>query len=172
MAGSLVLIQETTVSGSTALVTLVGIDSTFNVYKLIYNNLTTDTDNKQVRLRFTVSGTADSSSNYDYAYKDLRSSNSFANVNQVNGAEFRHNAIGTGTSETSNGVLYLFNFSNSSEQSYYTLEETMVSLVPESRGRQGGGTLTVAQSTDGVSFFLQDSANFTAGTFKLYGLVK
>tara|TARA_A100001515_G_C4574462_1_gene210861 strand:+ start:1101 stop:1619 length:519 start_codon:yes stop_codon:yes gene_type:complete len=172
MAGSLVLIQETTVSTSTATVSLVGIDSTFDVYKVVYNNLTTDTDNKQVRLRFTVSGTADSSSNYDYAYKDIRSANTFADVSDTDSSEFRHNAIGTGTSETSNGVLHLFNFSNSSINSFYTLEETMVSLVPEARGRQGAGMLTVNQATDGVVFLLQDSANFTAGTFKLYGLKK
>ena len=69
MAGDLVLINETIVSTSTATVSLTGIDSTFDIYKVVYNNLTTDTDNKQVRLRFTVSGTADSSSNYDYALK-------------------------------------------------------------------------------------------------------
>ena len=172
MSGSLVLIQETVVSTSTATISLVGIDSTFDVFKVVYNNLTTDTDNKQVRLRFTASGTADNSSNYDYSYKDLRSANSFADVQQANGTEFRHNAIGTGTSETSNGVLYLFNFNSSSEFSFYTLEETMVSLVPETRGRQGGGVLTVTQATDGVVFLLQDSANYTAGTFKLYGLAK
>ena len=172
MAGDLVLINETIVSTSTATVSLTGIDSTFDIYKVVYNNLTTDTDNKQVRLRFTVSGTADSSSNYDYAYKDIRSANAFADVSDTDSAEFRHNAIGTSTSETSNGVLYLFNFSNSSINSFYTLEETMLSLVPEARGRQGSGMLTVTQATDGVVFFLQDSANFTAGTFKLYGLKK
>ena len=174
MAGSLIKIDEEIVTSAVASVTLGGSDwdNSYNVYKVVYNNLTTDTDNKQVRLRFTVSGTADSSSNYDYAYKDIRSANTFADVSDTNSSEFRHNAIGTGTSETSNGIIYLFNFNNSSEFSFYTLEETMVSLVPESRGRQGGGTLTVAQLTDGVSFLLQDSANFTAGTFKLYGLKK
>ena len=38
MAGSLILIQETTVSTSVASVSLTGIDSTFNVYKVVYDN--------------------------------------------------------------------------------------------------------------------------------------
>ena len=172
MAGSLIKIDEEIVTSAVASVSLLGIDSTYDVYMVKYNNLTTDTDNRQVRLRFTVSGTSDSSANYDGAYKDLRAATSFANVSQLNFAEFRHNAIGTGTSETSNGILYLFNFNNASEYSFYTLEETMVSLVPEARGRQGGGVLTVAQATDGVYFFLEGSANYTAGTFTLYGLKK
>ena len=172
MAGSLVLIQETTVSSSTATVSLTGIDSTFDVYMVKYNNLTTDTNNRQVRLRFSASGTADSSSNYDYGYLDIRSANTYSEVASANDTLFRHNAIGTSTSETSNGTLYLFNFNNSSEFSFYTLEETMMSSVPEARGRQGGGVLTVAQQTDGVVFLLEASANFTAGSWKLYGLLK
>jgi len=172
MSGSLIKIDEEIVTSAVASVTLTGIDSTYDVYMVKYNNLTTDTDNRQVRLRFTVSGTADTSANYDYAYKDLRTSTSFSNVSQTNDGEFQHNAIGTGTSETSNGILYLFNFNNASEYSFYTVEETMVSLVPEARGRQGGGVLTVAQATDGVYFFLASSANYTAGKFTLYGLKK
>ena len=172
MAGSLIKIDEEIVSSAVASVTLTGIDSTYDVYMVKYNNLTTDTDNRQVRLRFTVSGSADTSANYDRATKGLRSNNPFANVANTNYAEFRHNAIGTGTSETSNGILYLFNFNNASEYSFYTVEETMVSLVPEARGIQGGGVLTVAQATDGVYFFLESSANYTAGTFTLYGLKK
>ena len=172
MAGSLVLIQETTVSSPVSSVSLIGTNSSeFDVYfvQVIGVEMSSQVD---MTIRFTVSGTADSSSNYDYGYLDIRSANTYAEVASANDTLFRHNAIGTDTSETSNGTLYLFNFNNSSEFSFYTLEETMLSSVPEARGRQGGGALTVAQATDGVVFLLEASANFTAGSFRLYGLRK
>jgi len=172
MAGSLIKIDEEIVTSAVASVTLTGIDSTYDVYMVKYNNVQPDTDVRSISLRVTESGTPNTTANYDYAYKDLRTSTSFSNVSQTNDGEFEHNAIGTGTSETSNGILYLFNFNNASEYSFYTVEETMVSLVPEARGRQGGGVLTVAQATDGVYFFLASSANYTAGKFTLYGLKK
>ena len=59
MAGSLVLINEVTVT-SGATMTITGIDSTYDVYVLQFNDVVADTDNKDLRFRFTVSGTADS----------------------------------------------------------------------------------------------------------------
>ena len=38
-------------------------------------------------------------------------------------------------------------------------------------GMQGGGVLTVAQTCDGIQFFME-SGNIELGTFKLYGLKK
>ena len=52
MAGSLVLIQETTVSSSVASVSLTGIDSTFDVYKVVYDNLGQVNDNTNTSIRF------------------------------------------------------------------------------------------------------------------------
>ena len=72
MAGSLVLIQETTVSTSVASVSLTGIDSTFNVYKVVYNNLGQVNDNTNTSIRFIdSSGTAISDSDYDVAQVNI-----------------------------------------------------------------------------------------------------
>ena len=38
-------------------------------------------------------------------------------------------------------------------------------------GAQGAGTLTVAQATNGVTFYM-GSGNLASGNFKLYGLKK
>ena len=69
MAGSLVLIQETTVSSAVASVTLTGIDSTYDVYKVVFNNVLPDTDTQTLSARPTISGTMDSGGNKDFAYK-------------------------------------------------------------------------------------------------------
>ena len=70
MAGSLVKIAETTVSSAVASVTLTGIDSTYDVYMVRFNNVAPETDATNLRVRFTESGTPDSTSaNYDRAKK-------------------------------------------------------------------------------------------------------
>ena len=172
MAGSLIKIDEEIVSSAVASVTLGGSDwdSSYDVYMVKYNNYTSDT-NVAIRLRFTVSGTADTSSNYDIAFKSLQADSAFSNLSATNGNKLTINDVGTDTGEISNGVLYLFNFNNASEYSFVTMETTGRQASGHLRGRQGGGVLTVAQATDGVQFF-QDVGNITAGKYTLYGLKK
>ena len=66
MSGSLVKIQEVTVTSSTASVSLTGIDTTYDVYKLIINNLVPSADDAPL-FRVTKSGVAQADANYDYA---------------------------------------------------------------------------------------------------------
>ena len=83
MSGSLVLLQETTVTSPTASVTFTGIDTTYNVYQVIINDCV-GANETNFNMRVTTSGTADSDSEYDMAYKVLRTSTSFANVSSTN----------------------------------------------------------------------------------------
>jgi len=171
MAGSLILIQETTVSSATATVTLTGIDSTFDVYKVVYDNVQCDTDAQNFRIRVTKSGSADTTSNYDQAYKKLDSSTTFGNRSNTNQSYWETEELGTATQEQNNGVLYLFNFNNSSEYSFITVEESTFNTAQQLTGRQGGGVHTVASASDGIQF-LMESGNIDNGTFTLYGLKK
>jgi len=68
----------------------------------------------------------------------------------------------------------LFNFNNSSEFSFNTLEGVARSSAGNLRSRQGGCLLRVAQVTDGISFgrFADSGTNIDKGTFTLYGLRK
>ena len=171
MAGSLIKIDEEIVTSAVASVTLTGIDSTYDVYMFVTNNVHSANDGVNVFLRFTVSGTEDSSANYDYAMKNIRADTTFGNESGTNDNEINLDVLGNGTGEAFNCVSYLFNFNSASEYSFMTLEGVNMNGTPVSKGRQGGGVLTVAQATDGVKLFMT-SGNITAGTFKLYGLVK
>ena len=173
MAGSLIKIAETTVSSATASVTLTGIDSTYDVYMVKYNNVQPETDAVNLNVRFTVSGTADSSSNYDRAFKKFQANASFSDTSSTNQDKLRTSGqnTGTGTSETTNGIIYCFNFNNASEYSFITSEETSYGADTNTRGNQGGGVLTVAQACDGIQFFFS-SGNIASGKFVLYGLKK
>jgi hypothetical protein len=173
MAGSLVLIQETTVSTSVASVSLTGIDSTFNIYKVVYDNLGQVNDNTNTSIRFIdSSGSAISDSDYDVAQVNMCSDTSFRNLNGQNSDKaFIVEAGGNNTNELSNGVLYIFNANNSSEYTFFTIEGNYTNTATDLRGGQGGGVLTSAEQVTGIQFFI-DSGNIDAGTFKLYGLKK
>jgi hypothetical protein len=173
MAGSLIKIAETTVSSSTASVTLTGIDSTFDVYMVRYSDVFSDTDDVVLQFRVTKSGSADTTANYDEASKSLNAHTSFANNSGTNDTKYDQASMGTAGNEQANGIMYLFNFNNSSEFSFFTDEQTSRNRDGNLTGVQGGGvhTLTVAQATDGVNYSFS-SGNIASGTFKLYGLKK
>jgi hypothetical protein len=154
MAGSLIKIDEEIVSSAVASVTLGASnwDSSYDVYVVQVINVATDTDAQGLRFRFTVSGTPDTSSNYDRAYKNLRADSAFSNINYTNQAELDLGNIGTGTQEIANATQYLFNFNNASEYSFCTVEASNRNNDSHLRGFQGG--------------------NIASGTFKLYGLKK
>ena len=173
MSGSLVKLDEEIVTSAVASVTLTGIDSTYDVYMVRVNNWETQIDARTPYMRFTVSGTDDTSANYDRAFKFLDATTTFANGASVNQTQIQLSAnIGTAGNETLNGIFYLFNFANSSEYSFVTGEMTSRTSGTALFGGQGGAVLTVAQATDGVTFFLSSSANTLGGTFTLYGLKK
>ena len=171
MAGSLIKIDEEIVTSAVASVTLTGIDSTYDVYMVKVNQMESVNNNVNPFLRFTVSGTGDSSADYDYAFKNLRTDSSFGNEAVTNDNEINLDNIGTNTGEQFNCIMYLFNFNNASEFSFITLEAVNINQGGVLKGRQGGGVLTDAQVTDGVQFFMS-SGNIDNGTFTLYGLTK
>ena len=184
MAGSLIKVDEFTISSPVASVILGGgssgssglnasIDSTYDVYMIRINNVTGTTEPNAINIRFTVGGTADTSANYDWAHKVLRTNSAFVNQSDTNQTAINGlDSTGISTSETVNAVYYFFNFNNASEYSFMTYEASARSSSGELNARQGGGVLTVAQATDGVQFFFSNDNIQTGSQFVLYGLKK
>jgi len=173
MAGSLIKIDEEIVSSAVASVTLTGMDSTYDVYKIIYKNMQGSVNDKYPQFRLTESGTANTTSNYDYAAKKLKTYSSFQNVSQTNQnlARLTDEVLGDQAQETGNGILYIFNASNSSEYTFWTMENVNRDGGGNLMSMTGGGVLTVTSVVDGISFFI-DASNIVSGTFTLYGLKK
>jgi len=175
MAGSLIKIDEEIVTSAVASVTLgtSNWDSSYDVYMVKFNKVLPDTDGAYLNVRFTKTSdnSVDSSANYDRAVKLLKANTSFSNTTSTNATAFFLDYMGTAGNEQNNGILYLFNFNNASEYSFLTCETTERSNSGDLRSYTGGGVLTVAQATNGISFF-PDSGNFDNGTFTLYGLKK
>ena len=169
--GALKEIQKVTLDSDTNSVSLTGIDSTYNVYMVTITNLKTATDNKNCLFRVNKSGSADTTSNYDLAYKLLRDDTTFSNNSQTNGTDaYITNNLGTSTSEFGNFIMYLFNFNSSSEYSFATVETTDLRYDVKLMGRQGGFVHTEASASDGIQF-LMNTGNIASGTFTLYKVV-
>ncbi len=99
MAGSLEKISESTITSSTGSVTLTGINSTYDVNVLVINDFNPVTTNADVHFRFTESGSATTSSEYDESGKSLRADASFNNLADTNRAFF----VGSGSLDMREG---------------------------------------------------------------------
>ena len=164
-------VATNTVSGTPTTVQILGTTTTDAVYLVAMNNVRPTTDNKDLFCRVTVGGTADDSSEYDYAYKQIRADGtSFGNTYGANESSWRlEYAIGNVAGEEMfNGLMYLYNFNNSSEYSYMTLEGSNRLQGQNLLGETGGGVQTEAQSCNGLEFFWESSSTFASGTFTLY----
>jgi len=173
MAGSLIKIDKKIVSSAVASVTLTGIDSTYDVYMVKANNVSTTDDNSSIRLRVTTSGGgAQSTSNYDMAYKVLKSDAAFENKSETNQDNLHlfYAGISNVAAENFNAIMYLFNFNNSSEYSFVTTEVSALQYTGAMDGIQGGGVYTVAEAHNGVQIYVPNTLD--SGTFTLYGLKK
>ena len=169
MAGQLVQVATNTISSAVSSVTLTGIDDD-SVYLFTWVGVTCASDVNQNQIRITKSGTAQSDSEYDFASKQLFASTSFVDNAQVNQTSFLDLYQGNNTGEMANGLMYLYNFNNSSEFSFVTRDQVSLSFVPQLQGVMGGGVHTVASASDGVNYFMA-SGNLTGGTFTLYKVV-
>tara|TARA_R100001510_G_scaffold16113_1_gene13521 strand:- start:819 stop:1322 length:504 start_codon:yes stop_codon:yes gene_type:complete len=165
----LVQVATNTVTSAVASITLTGINSD-DVYLVAMNNILPDTDNGQIRLRVTTSGTADSDSEYDRAYLVPRTAASFAEVSSTNQTYWNYNQLGTAGNEQGNVIMYLYNFNNSSEFSFMSIESAERTSAGELQSVMGGGVHTVNETNNGINIFV-DSGNIASGTFTLYKVV-
>ena len=171
---NLVKISSTTVTqDSTSAVTLLGIDSTYDVYKVVGTNVCPTTDDKDFYFRVCASDTPQTTSNYNTSTKNLRVDTTFSN-SALDGYDkfFIGSAVGSNGGETSNFVLYLFGFNDSSSNSFITIEHVQSVYDLTLFGLQGGGVYKVDEAHNGVNFTWESSDTFHSGTITLYGLKK
>jgi len=173
MAGSLIKIDEEIVTSAVASVTLTGIDSTYDVYMVRFNNFVPTTDGHSPQMRVTESGIPNTTANYDVAQKNLFADTTFGNGSATNQTKFLgFSAVGNSAGESSNCIMYLFNFNNASEYSFCTWEGTGVEADGNGAGRQGGGVFTSTSACDGVQIIVSSGNIDTGSKFTLYGLKK
>ena len=169
--GKLVQVATNTVTSATAEVSLQGI-TTDDVYMVTLLGVTPDTDNTSLYCYVGINGTKQTGSQYDGAFKRLKTNTTFSNdsfTNASTGWITGHN-LGTATSENNNSIIYCYNFNNSSEYSFLTFENSYLNYSAVLEGRQGGGVYTVAESHNSINF-LFIGGNIASGTFTLYKVI-
>jgi hypothetical protein len=171
MAGSLIQVATNTVTSAVSSVDLIG-TTTNDVYMVAISGLSCTDDSYPLYLRFTESGTANSSSNYDIAYRQFKSDTSFANASGQNMSIIDLSfASGNDTGEDISAIMYIYNANDSGEYTFCSFEDMWMVSTPKFWGRAGGGVLTVDSQVDGVSFFFGSSKTIASGTFTLYKVV-
>jgi len=178
MAGSLVQVNTATITSDTADVQLDGID-TDDVYVVFASGVTITVNTAYLQLRVTkdVSGTTttQTTSNYDYAAKTLKSNTSFGDYDNTDRTRKYVTAAqpisNDTTGENENFIFYLYNFNNSSEYSFVICEEMIINSTNTAlMGDMGGFVYTVAEAHNGFSIS-GDSCSISSGTFTLYKVI-
>jgi|TARA_R100000455_G_C6210296_1_gene78083 hypothetical protein len=167
----LLQVNTTTITSATSSVTLTGIDDD-SVYMLVLSNVAPSNDSKYLNLKFTVGGSASSTSNYDYAQYFQYTSGSAFGLAGTNGTSVNitNHRIGTGTSETVNGIFMVYNANNTSEYTFMSTESANMDESPKLYGTQGGIVFTATDAVDGFYFSIT-SSSIASGTFTLYKVV-
>tara|TARA_R100001163_G_scaffold6240_1_gene7073 strand:+ start:501 stop:1028 length:528 start_codon:yes stop_codon:yes gene_type:complete len=175
MAGSLILLDEETVSSGVSSVTLGASDwdSSYDVYMVTVSNMQIQTNNTQIRMRFLAGGTPQSTTNYDYAYKVLKTGGSYADDSSTQPAFIlTYNGGSNLTDARFNMNAYLFNMNTAADYSYATHEVSAVKNGgTDLESKQGGGVYLVTEAHNGVEMLCY-SGNIEGGEFKLYGIKK
>ena len=166
------LVSETVVTSPVSGVTITGLTTEFNVYRLILEEITPVNDNVELRSRVTTSGSPDSDSNYDCTAEEIKDFTTFGAISRTNDDYWKFDIKnGTGTSEHTNAVIHLFNFMNASEFSHIMLEAGFRNHSGNLYGNAGGGVHDVTEANDGIHFYYE-SGNIASGVFRLYSLEK
>tara|TARA_Y100000401_G_scaffold115176_1_gene118418 strand:+ start:1026 stop:1538 length:513 start_codon:yes stop_codon:yes gene_type:complete len=159
----LIQVNKSVLSSASSAITITGIN-TDDTYMLTLKDIQPTTNVVYPSLRVTESGTANSTTNYDLAYKVMKSAVGFANYSNSNQDKFliQSEQLGTVTQEKLNGIFYIYNANNSSEYTFMTFETTALDSNSNNLGIAGGGVFTSTSAVDGVSVIMS-SGNVEAG---------
>ena len=176
--GGLNLLATTTCSDTSA-VTFNGLfSSTYKNYMVQYSDIVNNGTDIAIRIRFRISDSDVTSSNYHWNRNNI-ATNSSSTVNQVSG-DWNQSYISAGgisingsASEyyKGNGYFYLYNPLGTDnykflqgEQNQMNADDTYIQNV-----RYVGNLHSAVTALSGLTIY-PDTANFTTGTIKLYGI--
>ena len=165
----LVQVATETVTSDVGFVNLIG-TTTDDVYMVAISNLRGANDNAIPYLKILVGGSVDTSSNFRRANLEMKAYTSFT-FNGYNAGQnfmyFTSGGTGTSTGETAEGIIYLYNFNDSSDYNYGSIEAVTHTAQAQTEGWTGGFVHNVAQSSNGIQI-LMSAGNISSGTFTLY----
>lgn len=175
-AGALVYLSTQTVSGTPSTVDFTsGISSTYDDYIIFYEGVKSSLSNNEIFIRLFKSG-AFQTSGYNWTYLEYRDS-AIGGANQGGSATGQIVTNSGNTSATltnQSGTVYLCNVNSAVANACNVRTQTvgMGGSVAENYVAQAGGSQNTAAVVTGIRFLFGSGANFSSGTFRLYGVAK
>lgn len=168
--GNLEFIKSASATSTTSISVTDCFTSNYDVYAITMNNLSGSSGSpSQVSLRFIDNtDTPITNAQYDTAVLQMRSNASFVEIRNTNQTDSELFGYADLTPESSQSVLYVFNPTNTSSYTFFTVQNSSaVSAVMY--GHKGIGVLTETTEVTGIQF-LAHAFNFDSGKISVYGL--
>ena len=175
--GGLVFISGVTLS-NVASVSFTGIDSTYETYVFMLNNVVPASDGVQLLMRTSTDGGSSfdsTSGDYDQRSASINNSGTFESTGSTSADAMGLNQggsnLGSASGESVSSVVYLFQPSNSSL--FTTMSYTGIAIYNDGSARTqfGSGGRMATEDVDAVQF-LMSSGNLESGEINMYGVVK
>ena len=178
---NLIKIASATADGDSVINFTSGIDSTYNVYYVVYNSVHPSAGSK-LTCQFTTDGsnfnlslcTAQSNGSNTEA-GSASNNNADASEDQNDGTAYQSIAyadtIETNAESCCNGVLWLYGPSSTTFHKHFSVRSVAKDDAPGGAQTWTSGEIATAAAVTGISFKMS-SGNIDSGTFTLYGLGK
>lgn len=175
-AGALVFISSQTVSSAVANVNFTsGISSTYDEYMILFDNVKSSVVNNELCIRLYKSGSV-VTTDYNYQYGEARNNTTSSLAGAGNGASnyIQLNSGNTGTGTFQAGRVFLYNVNVASANACTVITQTagMGGSAEQNYVSQAAGSDFLAAVVTGIRFYWGSGANFSSGTFRLYGVAK
>lgn len=144
----------------------------FDIYKLVVKNATSDGSFEEMSMRLiNSSGSVDTASNYQYAFRELRSSTTYGDGKSTSSSTIiRTMRTGSGATSSGGNVVYFFRPFDSTSYTGLTYEVGAYSSgTPQFGGQKGMSWHTVQASITGFQYFVS-SNQITNIDIDIYGV--
>ena len=136
---------------------------TYDVYKIVISDWSTDGSGNFGQVRFIDSGGSTLTTNYDYAYQQLIDDSSFAEVRNTSATLFR--GIGAqdnrDTFKNLGCVLYVYNPTDTGSYTFVTSQSSYFNHPSVFQGYKMIGVQTSTSDITGIEFFMSaDNIDF------------
>jgi len=180
--GALNLLQTQTASSSASISFTTGIDSTYDEYWFVFNNIHPATD----AVRLTFQGSTDGRSNYNTTITSTcfraqhdeidGDPNLLYNpaADQAQGTAFQKlmdERIGNGSDESCSGILKLYNPSSTTYVKHFSSRNTIYQRDNYINDNFVAGYFNTTSAINAVSFKM-DSGNIDDGTIQMFGVTQ
>lgn len=165
-----VVLLETQTASSSATIDFTSLSTDYRTFKIVYDSVVPATDGSQLYIRTSTDGGStfdNGSSDYQYVRHLAVTTSSSAFAATTTHIVATGGGVGSGTGESANGEVTLFNPSGTS----YTYIQATASYM-DNLGRPDwsstAGFRAASEDVDAIQFLFA-SGNIASGTFKLYG---